>query len=119
MNTRRDDKHLQELAQREQELAERLRPLLTRAVERGLDLFTNQHNLPEGIAYHPAWAVNTECFEQAQTCAELRRSLQLPATGVAHAFLVCCAESHSADPHRRGPRKLAQWLLSQMPEASR
>ena len=119
MNARRDGKLARELAQREQELAERLRPLLTRAVERGLDLFTHQHNLPEDIAYHPAWAVNTECVEQAQTCTDLRRSLQLPATGVADAFLVCCAERHSADPHRRGPRKLAQWLLSQWPEASR
>jgi hypothetical protein len=43
---------------------------------------------------------------------ELRAILGLDAEGgVADHFLIACREAASGDAHRRGPRKLAEWLL--------
>jgi hypothetical protein len=34
--------------------------------------------------------------------------------GVAGHFLIACREAASGDAHRRGPRKLAEWLLTKI-----
>jgi hypothetical protein len=102
------------LVREEAALRARLLALLPSVARDGAPLFVNSANSPEAVASysHPeADAV----FAAAKRRVELRESLSLGGEGdVAGYFLAACREAASDDPHRRGPRKLAEWLLGKM-----
>ena len=95
----------------EASLLARLLTLLPGIASGGAQLFLNSVNSPESIA---RWSHEDAdaLFESAQRCVELRETLGLVEEGnVAGYFLAACREAAGGDPHRRGPRKLAELLL--------
>jgi hypothetical protein len=98
----------------EASLRARLLALLPSASRDGGQLFldsTNSHGETACYCHQDADAL----FASANRCLELRESLGLEGEGeVAGYFLAACREAASADPHRRGPRKLAEWLLGKL-----
>jgi hypothetical protein len=98
----------------EASLRARLLALLPGIASGGAQLFVNSANSPESLA---RWAHEDAdaLFASAQRCVELRESLGLEGEGdVAGYFLAACREAASGDAHRRGPRKLAEWLLAKL-----
>jgi hypothetical protein len=98
----------------EESLRSRLLALLPSASRDGGQLFRNSTNSREEIARycHPDADALFAC---ANRCVELRESLGLEGEGEAAGyFLAACREAASGDPHRRGPRKLAEWLLGKI-----
>jgi hypothetical protein len=72
---------------------------------------TNSHGEIARYCHQEADAL----FASAQRCVELRESIGLEGEGdVAGYFLAACREAASGDAHRRGPRKLAEWLLAKL-----
>jgi hypothetical protein len=95
-------------------LRARLLEILPGAASGGAQLFLNSANSPKPIAHH-SHEVADEMYACARRCVELRTALGLEADlGVAGYFLAACDEAASAHPHRRGPRKLAAWLLTKV-----
>jgi hypothetical protein len=95
----------------EASLRARLLELLPSVARNGAPLFVNSTNSAEEIARycHPE---ADSLFASAKACVRLRESLGLEGEGdVAGHFLAACREAASGDAHRRGPRKLAEWLL--------
>jgi hypothetical protein len=98
----------------EASLHTRLLALLPSVARDGAPLFVNSANSPEAIARYSHKDADA-LFASARRCVELRESLGLECEAdVARHFLAACQEAASADPHRRGPRKLAQWLLAKI-----
>jgi hypothetical protein len=98
----------------EASLRARLLAILPGAVAGGAQLFLNSTNSPKTPARYYHKEADT-LFASAQRCMALREYLGLDAEGgVAHHFLIACREAASGDPHRRGPRKLAEWLLTKI-----
>ena len=110
----RAKKTLAALEAEEASLRARLVAVLPSVARDGAQLFTNSTNSVGEIArYRHADA--DALFASAEACVELRESLGLVGEGeVAGYFLAACREAASADPHRRGPRKLAKWLLAKL-----
>ncbi|HEY2403000.1 MAG TPA: hypothetical protein VGI23_21785 [Steroidobacteraceae bacterium] len=114
MNT--DDKFTRQLESIEREFRDRLLRLLPKAVETGSSVFTNTtfnpHNLPPQVFRTDA----DELLADAQACLRLREQLVLPVLGsVGGLFLDACRESADLEnPHRRGPRRLAEALLERL-----
>ena len=72
---------------------------------------TNSHGESSRYCHRDADAL----FASAEACVKLRESLGLEGDGdVAGYFLAACREAASGDAHRRGPRKLAEWLLGKL-----
>jgi hypothetical protein len=95
-------------------LHSRLLALLPSVARDGASLFVNSANSPEAIARYSHEDADA-LFASAQRCVELRESVGLEGEGdVAGYFLAACREAASADPHRRGFRKLAEWLLAKL-----
>jgi hypothetical protein len=93
-------------------LRARLLALLPSAARDGAPLFVNSTNSQREIA---RYCHKDALFASAEACVELRASLGLEGEGeVAGYFLAACREAASGDPHRRGPRKLAEWLLEKL-----
>jgi hypothetical protein len=98
----------------EASLRARLLELLPSAARDGAPLFVNSTNSQREIARYCHQDADA-LFASAQRCVELRESLGLEGEGeVAEHFLAACREAASADPHRRGPRRLAEWLLERL-----
>lgn len=56
-----------------------------------------------------------EILQLAKQSLALRRELILPTENTPAAlFLAACTESASENEHRRGPRRLAEWLLRKL-----
>jgi hypothetical protein len=88
--------------------------LLPSVVSGGAQIFVNSADTPAATARYSHREADT-LFASAQRCVKLRESLGLVGeAGVAEYFLAACRESASDDPHRRGPRKLAEWLLAKI-----
>ena len=98
----------------EASLRARLLAILPGVVAGGAQLFLNSTNSPKT----PARYFHEEAdalFLSAQRCMVLRANLGLDAEGgVADHFLIACREAASGNAHRRGPRKLAEWLLTKI-----
>ena len=98
----------------EASLRARLLAVLPSVARDGGQLFTNSMNSVGEIARYSHPDVDA-LLASAEACVELRESLGLEGEGeVAGYFLAACREAASADPHRRGPRKLAEWLLAKL-----
>lgn len=95
-------------------LRARLLELLPSAASSGAQLFLNSVNSP-GLTARYSHEAADNLYESARRCVELRYSLGLEREdSVANYFLAACDEAVSASPHRRGPRKLAAWLLARV-----
>jgi hypothetical protein len=98
----------------EASLRARLLALLPSIARDGAPLFVNSTNSHEEIARYCHQDAD-ELFASAKRCVELRESLGLEGEGdVAGYFLAACREAAGGDPHRRGPRKLTEWLLGKV-----
>ena len=95
----------------EASLRARLLAILPGAAAGGAQLFLNSPKTTARYSHEEADAL----FMSAQRCMVLRATLGLDAEGgVADHFLIACREAASGDAHRRGPRKLAEWLLTKI-----
>ena len=106
----------QQLASAERDLLERLRAILPRAASSGEPIFSGGRFLPP--QYQERWVspAGRELLDAADDCIAQREALGLPTEGTAAAlYLAACSEAADVSNHaRRGPRKLAAWLLSQI-----
>jgi hypothetical protein len=114
MNT--DDKFAQQLESMEQAFRDRLMKLLPAAAKAGSLVFTNTNFNPHHLRPHLFGTDADELLEDARACLRMRERLSLPAPGsVGDLFVEACRESADLDnPHRRGPRRLAQALLEML-----
>jgi hypothetical protein len=88
--------------------------LLPSVARDGAELFLNSTNSHGEIARYCHQDADA-LFASAEACVKLRKSLGLEGDGeVAGCFLAACREAASDDAHRRGPRKLAEWLLGKL-----
>jgi hypothetical protein len=111
MNT--DNKFTQELESLERDFRDRLLRLLPEAATTGSSVFTNKGFNPHHLPPHLLRRDADELLENAQACLRMREQLGLPTPGsLGDLFIEACRESADIDnPHRRGPRRLAQALL--------
>jgi hypothetical protein len=98
----------------ETSLRSQLLAILPDTASGGTQLFLNSVNSPKSIARYSHQAAD-ELYASARRCVELRKVLGLEGDlGVAGYFLAACDEAASSDANRRGPRKLAAWLLAKV-----
>lgn len=105
-----------ELAATERELFALLMHALPVSIENGPMIFFNSQNLPDDYRRNWLPKESDELLELAKRCSSIRGELGLPiAQTLAQLFLDACAENaNMQNPHRRGPRKLATWLLAEI-----
>jgi hypothetical protein len=105
-----------ELAATERELLDSLMRVLPVCAKNGTQIFLNSQNLPDEYRCHWLPEESDELFELATRCSTIRSELGLPVVQtIPQLFLDACAESGNIkNPHRRGPQKLATWLLSEL-----
>jgi hypothetical protein len=100
----------------EADLRQRLLDVLPRAVSTGEAVFLSGRFLPSN--YQESWVSpdGKSLLVAADDCLAQREVLGLPLVGTVGAlYLEACEEASDASNHdRRGPRKLAAWLLSQL-----
>jgi hypothetical protein len=95
-------------------LRARLLAILPGAATGGSQLFLNAANSPNSTARYSHEDAD-DLFASAKRCTELRADLGLDAAGsIADNFIIACREAASGDAHRRGPRKLAEWLFTKI-----
>jgi len=117
MNDARREKLEHELAEVEAALRADLLRALPAVVESGSLLFVNSEWNPHGLLPHWIHPQAEDLLQQARACVALREVLALPLAGsVGEQFLTACAEAASGDEQRRGPRRLAEWLLGALRE---
>ena len=105
----------QHLAAVEMQLYSQLAVVLPRVVASGESLFFNSQHLPENFRAHWLPSEAEPLFLLSRECIDLREQLALGTAGsLAAAYLSACAEASSRNPHRRGPRQLAESLLSEV-----
>ena len=105
-----------ELVATERELFEALMRALPVCAKNGTLLFFNSQNLPDDYQHHWLPAESDELFELAERCSKIRSELGITtAQTIAQLFLDACAENaNMKNAHRRGPRRLATWLLTEL-----
>ncbi|MDP3835735.1 MAG: hypothetical protein Q8Q82_17395 [Hydrogenophaga sp.] len=115
MKTDRAEKKERALHQAEADLRAALQKLLPEAAKTGLPVFVNSRFRPEGMPSAALLTAAEGFLVSAQECVRLRQEIGLPIeSSIGHVYLSMCSESASTDPHRRGPRKLAEALLEQL-----
>lgn len=104
------------LQSKEAELRLLLERLLPSVAESGSPIFTNSEFNPHGLLVAHLPVESEHLLEAANGCVELRQQLGLAVEGsIGELFLAACRESAALDDeHRRGPRKLARWLLGEL-----
>lgn len=117
MKVSRAEKLRADLSQIEAELLRLLKKHLPGANDGDSLFFFNSEYKP------PKWDMpdryisddQEQILQIAKQSLTLRRELILPTENTPAAlFLAACAESASNNPQRRGPRKLATWLLKKL-----
>ena len=113
---RSEQKLERQLSALEEELRTRLRDLLPEVAHNGSLLFMNSKFNPHRLNLAHLHAQSEHLLQTANSCVELRVQLGMDVAGsVADLFLAACRESADLDnAHRRGPRKLAAWLLEEL-----
>jgi hypothetical protein len=108
-----DEKVTRKLESMERQFRDRLLGLLPEAAKTGSAVFTNTTFNPQHLRPHLFRTDADELLEEAQACLRLREQLDLPVTGsVGYVFIEACQETANIEnPHRRGPRRLAEALL--------
>lgn len=119
MKDSRAEKRITDLDRIEAELCRLLKKHLPGAMDGdSLFFFTSDHPPPSTFGRWPdryIRAFSEEILQLAKQSLTLRRELILPAENTPAAlFLAACNESASDDQQKRGPRKLAKWLLDQL-----
>lgn len=119
MKNTRAEKQQADLNRIEAELCRLLKKHLPGAMDRNCLFFFNSEYKP------PKWDMperyirdyQEEILQLAKESLTLRRELVLPTENTPAAlFLAACAESASDNEQKRGPRKLAKWLLDGIEE---
>ncbi len=115
MNETRRAKVEQECAAAEQSLRADLRRVLPRIAQHGNQLFLNsewnRHKMP--LRYLDS--ESEPILAAARNCERLHAALGLPLeSSAANLFFAACREADSEHEHRRGPRRLAEWLLVEL-----
>jgi hypothetical protein len=114
MSADRHTKQFTMLDAEEASLRASLLAILPGVAAGGTQIFLNSMNSPENTSRYSHEAAD-ELFKSAQRCGELRDNLGISRDGcVADQFFIACQEAASGDANRRGPRKLAEWLLSKI-----
>lgn len=105
-----------ELAAVERELTDLLMLTLPVCAMNGTLLFYNSESLPDGYRKHSLPSESDKLYELATRCLEIRGRLGESNTQtIAQLFLDACVEyANIKNPHRRGPRRLATWLLTEI-----
>ena len=115
MKEQRRERMEARLSEAEAELRVLLEKVLPRTAESGEQLFFHSENLPKGYRANMLPVESEQLFSLATECVELHEQLQIPLSGsVAQLYLSACHEAASRNEHRRGPRKLSEWLLAEM-----
>jgi len=116
MKSKQEKKLNKQLASTEAELKEKLLNVLPSATETGADLFSNSQFNPHKL--NPAHLLpEAEKFlTLAKESISLRNQLGLQVKGsVGDLYLNACAElADLKNQHRRGPRRLASWMLEEI-----
>src|ERR1700759_5692290 len=109
----KDDKFTRQLESMERQFRDRLLGILPNTAKTGSALFTNTTFNPHNLKPHLFRADADDLIEEAQACLRLQEQLGLPLdSSVGDRFLQACREGANLDnPHRRGPRRLAEALL--------
>jgi len=95
-------------------LRDRLLAILPGVSTGGSQIFLNATNSPNSTSRYSHEEAD-DLFASAKRCMELRADLGLDAAGsVRDNFLHAWREAASGDANRRGPRKLAEWLFTEM-----
>ncbi len=77
-------------------------------------MFTNSQFNPSALPAHLLSKQGEALFQSSNACVEMREALDLPVPGtVGQLFIEACVESASSNEHRRGPRKLARFQMTQ------
>jgi len=116
MKPRCEEKLERELKNLETQLIDRLRQVLPRAAETGVNLFANSGFNPHNLLQGHLSAEAEEFLAMARKCIALRERLCLEVMGsVGELYLRGCSEGADlSNEHRRGPRRLAAWLLREL-----
>jgi hypothetical protein len=119
MNPRSVAKVENQLALEEAALRERLLTELPTAAASGHDLFTNSRFNPHGLLATHLSRVSEQLLHSAEQCIAWREALGLQVQqSVGQLFIAACEERASGAAHRRGPKRLAEWLLGELPHAT-
>lgn len=117
MKDARAEKRKAELDQIEAELCRLLKKHLPGAMDGdSLFFFTSEHQpMKYKMPAHWFRAYSEEILQLAKQSLTLRNELILTTENTPAAlFLEACAESASENEQRRGPRRLAEWLLRKL-----
>jgi len=108
-----DENFTRQLESMERQFRDRLLGVLPKAAKTGSAVFTNTTFNPHHLPPHLFRTDADELLEEAQACLRLREKLDLPVIGsMGYEFIVACQEAANIEnPHRRGPRRLAEALL--------
>ena len=119
MKSRSGAKTESQLVLVEAALRERLLTELPAAAASGHDLFTNSRFNPYGLSAGHLSKVSEELLRSAEQCISWRRTLGIPVEhSVGQLFISACEERASLAPHRRGPKRLAESLLGELPHVT-
>lgn len=81
----------------------------------GAPLFTNHSHNPHAFPAAQLWPQAEALYADALACVEARSAIGLSVeNSPGQLFLVACEEAASSSEQRRGPRKLAAYLLERL-----
>jgi hypothetical protein len=107
------------LVEEEASFRARLLEVLPPASASGHDLFTNSEFNPYHLNQAQLSLLAEELLGVAKRCIARRQELRLlNERSIGELFIIACREGASSSPHRRGPRRLAAWLLSELQNAA-
>ena len=114
MNETQRRKLERQLSSTEVELRQQLDELLPQAAAGASTVFVNADFNPHGL--RPALWHGAGLLAASKACLELRQSLDLSTEGSPAAlYLAACQEAADlANEHRRGPKRLAEWMVKQL-----
>ena len=98
----------------EMRLRESLLRVLPQAAATGHGAFENSHFVSAKPGHGRLSQTAEQLLELALEALDLREEQGLAESGVGHLYLAARAENVSTNGHRRGPRRLAEWLLGEV-----
>lgn len=116
MNDKQTEKMNSQLSSTEEDLRSLLLSVLPKAVESGTDYFTNSAFNPHGRLVSHMQPVAETLLQLAEESLSLRDKLHLVKEGsVGDLYIMACSEAADlSNEHRRGPRKLADWVSQKL-----
>ena len=109
-----------QLQLQEAELRLTLQRLLPGVADNGAAIFTNSAFNPHELNLAHVPPESESLLRAANACTELRQQLGLAIEGsVGGLYLAACREAAALNnPQRRGPRRLAEWVLAELGRAA-